>query len=77
MRQELLLLMAEALHHLGCINPANNEINYLSSGRISAINSSIKEIPSPKRTFSQLKIGRKPKGKAFFSGEKSVFFLCL
>ena len=27
-----LLLMAEILHHLGCINPVNNGINYLLTG---------------------------------------------
>ena len=28
----LILLMAEILHHLGCINLVNNGINYLSTG---------------------------------------------
>ena len=28
----ILLLMAEILHHLGCINLVNNEINYISTG---------------------------------------------
>ena len=27
-----LLLMTEILTHLGCINPVNNRINYLSTG---------------------------------------------
>ena len=29
---KVLLLMAEILHHLGCKNPVNNGINYLSTG---------------------------------------------
>ena len=29
---DLLLLMADVLHHMGCINPVNNGINYLSTG---------------------------------------------
>ena len=28
----LILLMEEILHHLGCVNPVNNGINYISTG---------------------------------------------
>jgi len=30
--RSVILLMEEILHHLGCINPVNNGINYISTG---------------------------------------------